>query len=185
VIVELKDLHMLERKVMTALKESEQSMKRRYIRKSNDLAGRLDTVDFGPRNTALDETKLKEFVQNTDTFQWFNERFPQIAESMQRGLDERTRPRLDEESRKFQELEERLHRARLEGRRAAEADFEKWGDDMWGRRPATDVSSTAPQRSNPTVANTGSCCCCVPTIQKRPNPTVANEKSNKKAKNEL
>ncbi|KAJ3280210.1 hypothetical protein HK104_000828 [Borealophlyctis nickersoniae] len=34
----------------------------------------------------------------------------------------------------------------------------------------------------PTIANTGS---RVPTIQKRSNPTVANEKSNKKAKNEL
>ncbi|KAJ3277630.1 hypothetical protein HK104_003124 [Borealophlyctis nickersoniae] len=81
------------------------------VRIMNNLAGRLD-IEFGLRNnTALDETKLKEFVHNADTFQWFNERFPKIAERMLRGLDERNRPPLDEKSRKIQEFEERLHRA--------------------------------------------------------------------------
>ncbi|KAJ3283736.1 hypothetical protein HK104_010242 [Borealophlyctis nickersoniae] len=107
VIAELKDLHMFERKVATELKNLQHMMERKCIRMSNDLAGRLDTVDFGFRNT-VDETILKGFVQNADTFQWFKERFPQIAESMQRGLDERILEEVKESIRKLQKYEERL-----------------------------------------------------------------------------
>ncbi|KAJ3267458.1 hypothetical protein HK104_005871 [Borealophlyctis nickersoniae] len=54
------------------------------IQMSNNLAGRLENVKFGLRNkTALDETTLKEFVQNADTFDWFKARHRKIAESMQ------------------------------------------------------------------------------------------------------
>ncbi|KAJ3267452.1 hypothetical protein HK104_005874, partial [Borealophlyctis nickersoniae] len=101
VLEELKNLRMIEHKVAMEC-----------FRMSNNLAGRLENVEFRLRNkTALDETILKEFVQNADTFEWFKGRFPKIAESMQRGLDERTRPHLDEKSRKIQELEEQLRRA--------------------------------------------------------------------------
>ncbi|KAJ3275677.1 hypothetical protein HK104_003861 [Borealophlyctis nickersoniae] len=144
VIAELKDLHMSERKAATALKGY---LKPKIIRMNDDLAGRLDKLDFG--NT-VDKTILKEFVQNSDTFQWLKERFPQIAESMQRGLDKIL--------------------VKFEWEEEMEQTIEKEND-------------TAPQHSDPTVPNTGSC--SVPTIQKRSNPTVANEKSNKKAKNEL
>ncbi|KAJ3250992.1 hypothetical protein HK104_007394, partial [Borealophlyctis nickersoniae] len=117
-ITQLKGLCMFERKVATALKDrqdyerellarfkdanvlededfdvfehmKDQMMEECRARVNNYLAGRLDNVDFGFENTALDETILKEFVEDADTFQWFKERFPQIAESMEEGLNER------------------------------------------------------------------------------------------------
>ncbi|KAJ3245340.1 hypothetical protein HK104_007970, partial [Borealophlyctis nickersoniae] len=110
VIAELKNLRMIEIKVF-----------REIQRMLKHLTGRLDMVEFGFRNTALDETALNDFVRDAATFEWFKRRSPQIAESMRLGFEERTRPRLDEKSRKIQELEEVVRRATalLGGRRAA------------------------------------------------------------------
>ncbi|KAJ3279836.1 hypothetical protein HK104_001127 [Borealophlyctis nickersoniae] len=206
VIAELKDLLTFEREVATQLKNLHHTTERKCIRMSNYLAGRLDTVDFSFGNMALDETILKEFVQNADTFQWFNERFPKIAESMQRGLDDRTRSRLEVEEEEMKESIEKLLRNEMEEEwNEIEKEWndiekewndiqpsnpkewnhieKKWNDIQHSNPTVANTGSRVPtiqKRPNPTVANTGS---RVPTIQKRPNPTVANEKSNKKPKN--
>ncbi|KAJ3248095.1 hypothetical protein HK104_007755, partial [Borealophlyctis nickersoniae] len=88
--------------------------------------------------------------------------------------------------RKIQELEEQLAEALLGGGtkdKETEWELEFWKnfEKEW-KNDMSSTSDTAPQHSNSTVANTGSC--CVPTIRKRSNPTVANEKSKKEPKNE-
>ncbi|KAJ3249713.1 hypothetical protein HK104_007577 [Borealophlyctis nickersoniae] len=198
VIAQLKDLHMLERKVMTALKDSEHTIRQKYIRKSHDLAGRLDTVDFGPRNTALDETKLKEFVQNADTFQWFNERFPQSAESMQRGLVDRTRPRLQVEEEdvkesirklwlqvKEEEVKESIRKLRL-GLEEVASEFRNEMSEFWNElekewndreKEWNDLDKEWNDMMRKRLEWND-------MMRKCSNPTVANEKSNKKPKNE-
>ncbi|KAJ3270469.1 hypothetical protein HK104_004918, partial [Borealophlyctis nickersoniae] len=185
VIAQLKDVFTFEQKVATKLKNLQHTTERKCIRMSNELAGRLDMVEFGVDNTVLDETVLKEFVQNADTFQWFKEIFPEIAEAMQGGLDERTGARLEVEKKEMKKSIEKLLRNEMEEEwNEIEKEWDdidkEWADiqhsnpkewnhieKKWNDKPT--VANTGIRKRSNSVPNTFS-----PTIQNRPNPTVAN-----------